>query len=80
VYVTPNLNKMGDVKTPPHFIIKYSIVPLVCNRNCSVHRTMKLTVVIKRAWCIHRNSKVILPDTAPLFVTPEAYAFAVPVP
>jgi hypothetical protein len=24
--------------------------------------------------------KVILPDTAPLFVTPEAYAFAVPVP
>jgi hypothetical protein len=40
---------------------------------------MKLTVVIQRLVSIG-TVKVILPDTAPLFVTPEAYAFAVPVP
>jgi hypothetical protein len=63
----------------PILIINYSIVSLVCNRNRSEHGTMKLTVVIQRVWCIHRNSKVIVP-AAPLFVTPDAYAFAVPVP
>jgi hypothetical protein len=55
--------KMG--RPSPILIINYSIVSLVCNRNRSEHGTMKLTVVIQRVWCIHRNSKVIVP-TAPL--------------
>jgi hypothetical protein len=38
---------------------------------------MKLTVVIAPGASIG-TVKVIVPDTAPLFVTPEAYAFAVP--
>jgi hypothetical protein len=55
--------KWEDVLPSPILIINYSIVSLVC-RNRSEHGTMKLTVVIQRVWCIHRNSKVIVPASS----------------